>query len=107
MPAVCGDGIVEGDEQCDDAVFLNVGAPGGCRADCSYAPYCGDGNADPGEPCDDGANVTQYGPGGCSPGCVLPHFCGDGITDLYAGETCDYGPTDTSACKKCSLWTGP
>jgi cysteine-rich repeat protein len=96
---VCGDGIIEGDEQCDDAV-LNLGAPGGCLSDCSYAPYCGDGRVDPGELCDDGANVTQYGPVNCAPGCVIPHHCGDGVTDAADGESCDDG---SSACRKCHL----
>src|SRR5690606_39154526 len=39
---VCGDGVVEGDEVCDDGV--NDGSYGGCSPDCTaLAPHCGDG----------------------------------------------------------------
>ncbi len=53
--AVCGDGQVEGDEQCDDGI--NDGAYGGCLEDCSApAGRCGDGvlQAEANEACDNG-----------------------------------------------------
>ena len=104
--AECGDGIVSGDEQCDDG-SANLGTYGGCSPDCSYAPYCGDGKIDAGEACDDGANVTLYGLSGCAPGCIAPHFCGDGSIDLAYGELCDQGPSHYSTCLNCLPWTGP
>ncbi|WP_052375862.1 DVUA0089 family protein [Chondromyces apiculatus] len=58
--ALCGDGVVEGGEQCD-------GTPG-CDESCRRIPTCGDGFIDPPETCDDG-NTT---PGdGCDASCQL------------------------------------
>ncbi len=39
IPAICGDGVVEAPETCDDGV--NDGSYGGCTPDCQHAPYCG------------------------------------------------------------------
>jgi cysteine-rich repeat protein len=52
----CGDGVVNGSEQCDDGV--NDGTFYGCNPDCTTAPQCGDGIVQPeyGEECDDGAD---------------------------------------------------
>jgi fibro-slime domain-containing protein len=57
----CGDGVVTGDEVCDDG--KNDGSYGGCTPDCKRAPYCGDGKVDAadGEECD--------GTPGCTPAC--------------------------------------
>lgn len=64
---VCGDGIVEGDEVCDDG--LNDGAYGGCSADCdALGPHCGDGHVDADEECDDGDGIDGNG---CNVDCVL------------------------------------
>jgi len=87
----CGDGIVAGDETCDDGV--NDGSYEGCEADCTRGPFCGD--ADPQEDeegCDDGTNLGAYGFGGepaCAPGCELGAYCGDGQVDALFGEECD------------------
>jgi fibro-slime domain-containing protein len=56
--SVCGDGIVSGDEECDDGV--NDGA---CSPECTIEGACGDGFVDTsaGEVCDDGNN--NYGDG--------------------------------------------
>ena len=71
----------------------NTGSYGGCKADCSLAPYCGDGRKDAafGEQCDDGMNVSTYG--GCGKGCILPPRCGDGTVQAEHGEKCDDGNT--------------
>ena len=61
--SVCGDGILEGSEACDDG---NVTDGDGCRADCSIE-ICGDGILDLGEACDDG-NTTSGD--GCSADCL-------------------------------------
>jgi hypothetical protein len=64
---VCGDGVVEGDEVCDDGV--NDGGYGGCNADCTApGPFCGDGEANGEEPCDDGDDVDGNG---CNVDCVV------------------------------------
>jgi cysteine-rich repeat protein len=58
--ALCGNGVVEGSEQCD-------GTPG-CTASCTLTPVCGDGIVEPPEQCDDG-NTTSGD--GCSATCQL------------------------------------
>ena len=63
--AVCGDGKVEGDEQCDDGK-LNA-TYGHCGALCQGKHlFCGDGRKDDVEECDDG-NLTEND--GCSNTC--------------------------------------
>lgn len=94
---ICGDGIVVGDEVCDDGV--NDGSYGSCTADCrGRGPYCGDGTAQsPPEDCDDGVNLTTYSPSpevACAPGCRATAYCGDGQVDAVFGEQCDDGTND-------------
>ena len=87
---VCGDGIVNGTEECDLGVFNNSDtAADTCRTNC-LNPFCGDGTTDSGETCDGGAgNSDDPDPAsGCRTDCT-PQRCGDGTTD--AGETCDDG----------------
>jgi fibro-slime domain-containing protein len=88
--AKCGDGILEGNEVCDDG--KNDGSYGSCATDCqSRGPYCGDSKTQsPQETCDNGVNsVTGYGntTAQCAPGCKLAPYCGDGVTSN--GEECD------------------
>jgi fibro-slime domain-containing protein len=87
---VCGDGIVMGDEECDEGKDKNGdGSYGGCTKTCKRGSYCGDGNVDaPDEDCDDSVNQSQYG--GCAPGCKTGPSCGDGIVQS-AHEECDDG----------------
>jgi len=87
---VCGDGVVAGNEQCDNGV--NNGAYGTCNADCTLAPYCGDAKVqNPPEQCDDGTNTATYGgtQQECAPGCKWAPFCGDGAKN--GPEGCDDG----------------
>ncbi|MBL9102799.1 MAG: hypothetical protein JNL82_17765 [Myxococcales bacterium] len=94
---VCGDGVVAGDEQCDDGPANADDAA--CTAACALAT-CGDGLLLAGdEQCDDGpANADDAA---CTAACTLA-TCGDG--HLLAGvEACDDGnlePGDgcTAAC---------
>lgn len=86
--STCGDGVIEGDEECDDANLLDGD---GCSTIClkeSLPPACGDGNIDSGETCDDG---NQLAGDGCSPDCQTEESptCGDGTVD--PGESCDDG----------------
>ena len=64
--AVCGNGIIEEGEACDDMV--NNGEYGHCGVDCQeIGPYCGDGIIDTGEFCDDGEDNGL--PGACCADC--------------------------------------
>jgi cysteine-rich repeat protein len=79
---VCGDGVVDGDEQCDDGDGDDADE---CPASCAHA-FCGDGylRADL-EVCDDG---NKFNDDACTNSCTLP-TCGDGVTQ--ASEACDDG----------------
>lgn len=122
-PETCGDGIVNGDEECDDANdndtdacvecklatcgdgYLrrrleqcddaNLVSGDGCSALCQEeeSPYCGDGHTDPGEDCDDGNSNNNDS---CLNTCQ-DAVCGDGyIRD--GQETCDDGNTESFDC---------
>lgn len=103
----CGDGQVEGDEQCDLGEALDD--EGECKSDCTLAS-CGDGWLGPGELCDDG-NLIAHDQ--CTNDC-LPAACGDGV--LHDGEVCDDanlvdGDACTNACLPAAcgdgiLWRG-
>lgn len=62
---VCGDGVLDEGEQCDDG--NNVDGDG-CSAECTVESYCGDGVLDEGEECDDGNFVDGDG---CSATCQM------------------------------------
>lgn len=79
---VCGDGVVEGDEQCDDGNTFDNDA---CKSDCTPA-ICGDGIIQVGvENCDD-SNMLDGD--GCSAVCIT-EGCGDAI--VQGEEQCDDG----------------
>ena len=59
FPAICGNGITEGSEQCDGGAT--------CQADCLLTPICGDSIKQAGETCDDGNAVSGDG---CSATCT-------------------------------------
>ncbi|MCX4241667.1 hypothetical protein [Paraliomyxa miuraensis] len=90
--AVCGNGVVEGDEECDDGP--DNGNTHACTSACLQA-ICGDGLLWAGEEgCDDeGESAT------CDADCT-PAACGDGTINPTAGEQCEQdGPGfDCSAC---------
>lgn len=112
MVAVCGDGILQGDEQCDDGNTLSFdGCNALCQVEvdfrcdsparpCSYLGRCGDGVVTSDEVCDDGNVVTGDG---CSADCQridrgwtcpvagkpCTPLCGDGLIVGY--ESCDDG----------------
>ncbi|MDI1447487.1 DUF4215 domain-containing protein [Polyangium sp. 6x1] len=94
-PPVCGDGVVEGEETCDDG---NTTDGDGCNATCTSDESCGNGTVDAatGEACDDG-NTTDGD--GCNATCSSNESCGNGIVDAAAGEACDDGnTTDGDGC---------
>jgi fibro-slime domain-containing protein len=92
---LCGDGVVAGNEQCDNGV--NNGSYGTCEPNCTLAPYCGDDKVqNPPEQCDDGTNNATYGgtQQECGPGCKIAPYCGDGTKN--GPEQCDQGSSNAS-----------
>jgi cysteine-rich repeat protein len=99
---VCGDGVLDAGEQCDDGNNIDGD---GCQADCTLT-LCGDGVLDAGEQCDDGANGDDSD--GCYDDCTLT-LCGDGVVQNPNGfgefEQCDDGNNDDfDSCRNdCTL----
>ena len=109
---VCGDGIVDAVEECDDG---NPYGGDGCDAQCAIeegyacaasgsepctpASVCGDGILTSNEECDDGElNGTGYNK--CTPQCTLGPYCGDGV--VYPEiEQCDDGVNDGTGSGAC------
>jgi len=108
----CGNGAVDGEEQCDDG--NKVGADGCnplCQIEadwscppqggaCTYTAVCGDGKLAMSEACDDGDNLDGNGCNSTCSGvetgwqCRVPGrkcipFCGDGL--IIGTENCDDG----------------
>ena len=86
---LCGNGVLDPGEQCDDGVFpLEKTGPSaiddGCNAFCQIE--AGWQCPTPGQPCilcgSDGAGGCDGGPRG---------YCGDGIVQTNLGEECDMG----------------
>lgn len=88
---VCGDGVVEGEEECDAGMMASDVLQGACRPNCKEAG-CGDGVVDfvLMEQCDD-ANTNDGD--GCSSACAVEATasCGNGTVDRGVGESCDDG----------------
>ncbi|EDM76213.1 hypothetical protein PPSIR1_07668 [Plesiocystis pacifica SIR-1] len=110
--AECGDGVVEGDEVCDDGV--NDGSYGGCEPDCSaLAAYCGDAMVNGPEQCDDQNDDSSDG---CLADCLVPQSCLEilDFDDTAATGTYLIGPNDPDStfAVECDMdtdgggWTG-
>jgi cysteine-rich repeat protein len=99
--SVCGNGIPQEGEACDNGAANSDTKADACRTDCTL-PICGDRTTDPGnnESCDDGNFVDLDG---CTANCRL-EFCGDGVTNNGSAESCDDGNTNpndrcTNSCR--------
>ena len=92
---VCGNGVLEGDEECDKGDPTSCD---GCSSTCKIEA-CGNGRKECAEKCDDG-NVVDGD--GCDSNCT-PTGCGNGI--VTAGEACDDGNTnpDDSCDANCKV----
>ncbi|NMC69778.1 MAG: hypothetical protein GYA57_06875 [Myxococcales bacterium] len=89
---ICGNGVVDPSEECDDGAENSDTRPDACRTNCLRA-HCGDGVVDSAEGCDDGDDTDPLD--GCHE-CV-PASCGNGVVD--PSEECDDGnDDDTDAC---------
>ncbi|MCA9689755.1 MAG: hypothetical protein KC636_09100, partial [Myxococcales bacterium] len=91
-PPVCGDGVVEGDEACDDGP--DNADDGACTTACAAAA-CGDGYVFSGvEECDDGGDNADDA--ACTSQCAAA-YCGDGL--VWSGaEECDDGDDVENGC---------
>jgi cysteine-rich repeat protein len=81
---VCGNGVLEGVEQCDDG---NTISGDGCSYKCRLESTCGNGTTEGIEQCDDGNAASGDG---CSAACRFEQ-CGNHVVDV--GEACDDGNT--------------
>ncbi len=92
---VCGNGIMEAGEACDDGNASNTDA---CVQGCVMAS-CGDGFVRAGiETCDDGnASNDDACPSGVG-GTCQDAFCGDGFTQAGVEDCDDANDDDTDAC---------
>lgn len=95
---VCGDGIVEGTEACDDGNVINTDS---CTATCKIAT-CGDGILGNGEVCDDGNMVSGDG---CSKvcqienqGCTPTSETCNGLDDDCDGQVDENNPGGGASC---------
>lgn len=86
---VCGDGVQEGGESCDDG---NTNPTDSCNNACQPIA-CGDGFTQSGEECDSSGVNTNICDGS---NCTIA-YCGDGTTNSARGEACDPGG-ETSLC---------
>ncbi len=92
---LCGDGVVDADEACDDGAENGDDAP--CTRECQLA--CGDGVVQAHEGCDEGpANGTDAA--SCKADCTP--FCGDGVVAEAHGERCDAGAANDDRHGRCT-----
>jgi cysteine-rich repeat protein len=100
--SICGNGILEGEEECDDGNNENGD---GCTGYCTLEENatCGDGELNPGEECDDGNNENGDG---CNAICEIerPETCGDGVID--PGEECDGDDLGAATCANQGNYVG-
>jgi cysteine-rich repeat protein len=97
--AVCGNGVLEPGEACDDG---NTNNDDSCRNDCTI-PYCGDGIKEQNEECDPPGPNNICDSGMCLNDCTCkkPPVCGDGTIDQ--GEQCDpAGPSALCSSGTCA-----
>ena len=90
----CGDGIIDAEEECDDANLIDTDL---CLTSCQIAPArCGDGVVQSDvEECDDG---DQDDTNECNNRCELVR-CGDGPNQTSAEDCDDQNPCTSDRCE--------
>ncbi|MDH3627478.1 MAG: DUF4215 domain-containing protein, partial [Acidobacteriota bacterium] len=76
VPSVCGDGLIEGIEECDDSNLIDGD---GCDSSC-ILEVCGNGVLQIGEQCDDG---NMMGGDGCDANCMNEPISGQAFQDDF------------------------
>lgn len=99
-PPVCGNGVVNQGEECDDENDDNTDT---CLDTCQNA-FCGDGYLQAGEECDEGYANNDSVPNACRSTCQSA-YCGDGVVD--SGEGCDSGELNGAPNSVCSSHCTP
>ncbi|MBZ0115841.1 MAG: hypothetical protein K8H88_02515, partial [Sandaracinaceae bacterium] len=100
--SLCGDGVVQAPETCDDGSGGARAQSATCDVDCT-AVQCGDGvvNTLAGEDCDGDGTGTGGETVSCNTDCTRAR-CGDGLVNRSAGEDCDGdeagAPGETTTC---------
>lgn len=100
-PQVCGNGIAEGTEECDDGNTLDGDS---CSSTCTltgvppsaFPPTCGDGVVEDSEECDDGNTLDGDG---CSSICAIETFS---TSDMPGSCTCG-DPNHPTCGERCPL----
>ncbi len=90
--AVCGNGVTDSGEECDDGPNNSDIIPDACRTNCTL-PGCGDGVVDADEVCEQADDASC--PGLCQLDCTCP-VCGDGVVN-QPDEACDDGPNNSDS----------
>jgi cysteine-rich repeat protein len=87
VPAVCGNGVLESGEACDDS-----GESATCNLDCTVAT-CGDGqlNLTAGEQCEIDSDCAGGEVCGSDCGCDVVPVCGDGVLQQGGGPDASIG----------------
>lgn len=100
LSSLCGNGVVNGGEACDQGQYNNDAIPNACRTNCTI-PICGDGVTDAlfGETCDQGLENSNFTPNVCRLTCTPP-ICGDRVID--GNEECDGSVDCSKECKRVS-----
>jgi hypothetical protein len=94
--ANCGNGRIDGAEQCDDGDDNSDSEPDACRVNCAR-PRCGDSVVDFEEGCDDGQENSDFRKDACRSDCRQA-YCGDALIDT--GEVCDRDKLGRATCER-------
>ena len=93
--AVCGDGLLQGAEQCDEGEENHDKNADACRSSCKIA-FCGDGVVDSGEVCDPGAgNCNAECTAIEEKGCCNSSSPADALVPLFLGFSSGNSPNET------------
>jgi len=102
-PHRCGDGVRDGDEECDDPAGNSNDQPNRCRTNCKL-PSCGDGVTDCGEQCDGGQTCNDdctFGNAQKGNRTVVNMFFKDLIPYNYFCCNAQPNPRECSPCPGC------